>query len=57
MRHCLASIFDRRAHAQCGARCQNECSHDLSGFLHARKSGDTDIPILKEAKAEYAKLK
>jgi hypothetical protein len=33
---------------------KRECTQD---FLALGKDADTDIPILKEAKAEYAKLK
>jgi hypothetical protein len=28
----------------------------VSGFFHCEKHADADIPILKRAKAEYAKL-
>lgn len=38
-----------------GRYCKGESR--LSGFFALRKDADPDVPILKEAPAEYAKLK
>jgi len=41
---------------RCRAARGDERSHGVSGFFALWKDADPDIPILKQAKAEYAKL-
>jgi hypothetical protein len=36
--------------------CKSPNRRPCQGFLTLRKDADPDIPILKEAKTEYAKL-
>ncbi|MFB3153047.1 MAG: tol-pal system YbgF family protein [Candidatus Acidiferrales bacterium] len=52
--HPLARLGLARAHAQAGRTA--EARRAYQDFLALWKDADPDIPILQEAKAEYAKL-
>ena len=54
-RHPLARLGLARSHERMGDRGRSR--HDYEDFLALWKDADPDIPILKEAKAEYEKLK
>ena len=53
-RHPLACLGLARSHALMGDRTRSR--HDYEEFLTLWKDADPDIPIYKQAKAEYAKL-
>jgi hypothetical protein len=52
--HSLAKLGLGRAHVITGDSAKARAAYQ--DFLALWKDGDSDIPILKEAKAEYAKL-
>jgi hypothetical protein len=51
----LAHLGVARAYALQGDTAKSHAAYQ--GFFALRKDADPDIPILKEAKAEYAKLR
>ena len=53
----LSHLLSLAPAVQLGALCMaTPPKRGLSGFLQLWKDADPDIPILKQAKAEYAKL-
>ena len=52
--HSLARLGLARAHAMAGDTAKAKAAYQ--DFLSLWKDADADIPILKQAKAEYAKL-
>jgi hypothetical protein len=53
--YALAHLGSARAYALAGETSKSRTAYQ--DFLALWKDADPDIPILKEAKAEYAKLK